>query len=96
MLATSQILILPCPRTNSFTQSTFSTAQLPDGCHKPSAYSTQVTLFFNLNCHSKLVFFPLLLSKYYFHHFKCFCSTFPPFTAKPDPYTVLSSWSLSR
>jgi hypothetical protein len=45
MLATSQIPILPCPRTNSFTQSTFSTAQLADRYHKPSAYSTRHTVY---------------------------------------------------
>ena len=93
---TSKIVIPPCPKTSSLTQSTFSTAQLADGCRKPSASSTQVTLFLKSECHSKPVFFPFPLSKNYFQYFKCFCSILPLFTAKSDPDTVLSSLLLSR
>jgi len=59
MLAATQIMMSLFLRTSSFTQNTFSSAVLVNGCPGHLAISTGVTLFLNLERHSKHVFFPL-------------------------------------
>jgi len=59
MLAATQTVMSLFLRTSSFTQSTFSSALLVNGCPGHLAISTEVTLFLNLEHHSKHVFFPL-------------------------------------
>jgi hypothetical protein len=75
MSAISQIVILLFVIINSFTQSTFSSVLLTDGCSKHMTYTTwKITQ--NL-CPSHY-----LLSKSYVHHFSSFSSTFLQFNLK--------------
>jgi hypothetical protein len=82
MLAATQIMMSLCLRTNPFTQTTFSSAVLVNGCPGHLAISTEVTRFLNLERHKKYVFFPMSNLKSYLQQYECFCSILPYFKAR--------------
>lgn len=80
ILATSQIAILLFQRTSYFTQSTFLSVLLTDGCPECLASSVVVTL--KLENYSDYVLCIVCSSEATFQHFESFHNIFPQFKVK--------------